>query len=510
MPNISELLKNTTVRVALAIVAVIAIGSLAYYLIESAPPKVTYAAVTKGNITDDLNADGIVSPLQNPTLYFETGGQVRYVSAKVGQQVYAGALLATLDTGVLSANLQAAQARLNGLESGPRGVDVAGQQTAVTSAQQNLTNAYTNYPTTLVSTFAKAQGAVTNNVDPLFDFSNQSDPALRFTTNSSYTKITADGERQQLTLMFATWQNELSLATSSPSTAQLQGLTTESLNHLSTEQKFLNDVIVAINDAPISSTFTQGQQTTALTSTHTALDIVNGLITSLQTAQQSLTSGQIAVQSATDQLNVSLAGATSQDIQAQQAAVAAIEAQIRQQEVIAPFSGMVASVNVKSGDVVSATTPAVILIPKGTFEVDVYVAENDLPALVVGNRSDVTLDAYGTGRTFPATISAIDTSPSTKPDGTQGYKVTLIFDSADPAIANGMHANATIHAGTASNVLVVPKSAIITNGSSTYVLKETSSGPVPIPVTLGLTSSTQVEVKTGLSEGDKVSVVGAQ
>jgi multidrug resistance efflux pump len=90
---------------------------------------------------------------------------------------------------------------------------------------------------------------------------------------------------------------------------------------------------------------------------------------------------------------------------------------------------MVASVNVKSGDVVSATTPAVILIPKGTFEVDVYVAENDLPALVVGNRSDVTLDAYGTGRTFPATISAIDTSPSTKPDGTQGYKVTLIFDS---------------------------------------------------------------------------------
>ncbi len=510
MPSISVLLKNTTVRIALAVVAVIAIGSAAYYLIESAPPKVTYAAVSRGSVTDDLSADGTVSPVQNPTLYFETGGQVRSVRAVVGQQVRAGTLLATLDTSVLAANLAAAQAKLSELEAGPRAVDVAGQQTAVTQAQQNLSNAYTNYPTTLQNTFANAQGAVNANIDSLFDFSTPTNPALTFDVIPTSAKVTADTERAALTTMFAAWQGEVASAGSAPSAATLQMLTNESLAHLHTEQQFITDVITAINEAPIGAHFTQAQQTAALTQAHAALTTVNGLISSLQAASQTLTTQQISVQSAQDQLSASTAGATPQAIQAQQAAVAAIAAQIRQQEIIAPFTGTIASVNVKAGDVVGATSPAIVLIPQGTFEVAVYVAENDLPGLTLGEKADVTLDAYGTGRTFPATISAIDRSPSQKPDGTQGYKVTLIFDSPDPAIANGMHANAVIHAGSAQNVLLVPKSAIITNGAQTYVLKQTPSGPVQVPVTIGLSNGTSIEVKTGLTEGDKVSVVGAQ
>jgi multidrug efflux pump subunit AcrA (membrane-fusion protein) len=73
-----------------------------------------------------------------------------------------------------------------------------------------------------------------------------------------------------------------------------------------------------------------------------------------------------------------------------------------------------------------------------------------------------------------------------------------------------MHANATIHAGSADNVLLIPKGAVITNGTESYVLLKTSKGPVQTPVTLGLSSDTQVQVVSGLAAGDTVSAVGSQ
>jgi RND family efflux transporter MFP subunit len=519
MPSISELLKNKAVQGALAIVALIAVGSATYYLIESAAPAVTYASVTTGDITQDVTATGVVSPVQNPTLSFEEGGQVTRVDATVGEQVTTGTVLASLDTSVLAAQLEAEEAKLNEMEAPARDVDVAGQQTGVASAQQTLENSYTLYPETLTSTFNQAEQAVYTDADPSFDLSDKYDAVLRYTTIDNSDKVTADSERDSLNQEFTAWQTQVASINASSTPAQIETVTQESLAHLNNVRQFLEDTITALNDAQISGSTSQTQpQTASLVSVNQGLDTVNGLITSLTSASQALTNQQLAVQSAQDSLNQTLAGASTQDIQAQQAVVAGIDAQIRQQEIIAPFSGTVASVSVKQGDDVGANTEAISLIPQGNFEVDVYLAENDVTKIKVGDPVDVTLDAYGANRLFPATVSSIDTSPSADPTaapsggsaGATGYKVVLVFNSADPAIANGMHANATIHAGSADNVLLIPKGAVITNGTESYVLLKTSKGPVQTPVTLGLSSDTQVQVVSGLAAGDTVSAVGSQ
>jgi HlyD family secretion protein len=494
MSTISELLKNTAVRIALAVIALIIVGAGTYYLIESQPPKIVYASVTTGDITQDVTGTGVVTPVQNPTLSFEMGGKVTSVNATVGQKVSAGTLLATTDTSVLAANLESAD-----------------QQTAVSNAQQTLSDTYSTYPDTLESTYSKAQEAINTEVDPYFNTSFASDPALIFNTMNNGYKVNVDVERAELITEFANWQAQISEATSSPSAATLQTLTTESLAHLTVVQTFLNDYINAINNAQLGS-FTQAQQTAAFTSATAARDTINGLITSLTTADESISSDQLAIQSAQDQLADTSAGATSQDIEAQQATVQGIEAQIAQQEIVAPFSGTIASVSIKPGDDVQANTAAISLIPTGTFEVDVYLAENDATQVKVSDAVDVTLDAYGTGRIFPATVSSIDSSPSTDPTDSSltGYKATIIFNNADPAIANGMHASVTIHAGSVKNVILVPKSAIITIGSQNYVLKETANGPVQTPVTVGLSNTDSTQIVSGLSAGDSVSAVGSQ
>ena len=513
-PSISELLQNTAVRVALAIVGLVIVGSLAYYLIESQPPTVAYVTATKGNITEDVTATGMVSPVQNPTLSFEQGGQVTSVTASAGQKVAAGTLLATLDTGVLNASLAAAQATLNNLEAPPRSVDLAGQQTGVLNAQQTLSNTLADYPQTLQTTLTSAQSVINAQIDPLFSFSTPVEPVLLAQDVDSSEKVRVDGELAELEATeFTTWQGQLAVATDSPTTAQLQQLTSESIGHLDTVRSFLNDLITALNTQQTSGAFS-AQQTAGITAATSALATVNGLITSLTNSEQSITTQQLVVESAQDQLNQTSAGATSEAIEAQQAQVAGIEAQIKEQEIIAPFAGTIASVSIKPGDAVSANTAAISLIPNGTFEVDVYLAENDVTKVAAGDKADVTLDAYGAGRIFPATVGTVETSPSIDPDsagGTAGgYKVTLVFDNADPAIANGMHASATIHTGSAQNVLIIPSSAIITNGTSQFVLKQTANGPVQTPVTVGLISTSTVEVLSGLSVGDSISAVGSQ
>ena len=509
--SFSELLQHRAVQIALGIVAIFFAGSVAYYLIESQPPKVALAQVTKGNVVQDVTATGVVSPLQNPTLSFETGGQVRAVTAKAGQKVSAGTFLASLDTGVLSASLDAAQAKLDQLESGPRSVDVASQQTAVQSAQTSLSNTYTNYPNILASTLSKAEGAVASGADPLFDVSYRLNPSLTFSTMNPTTKVTADEDRANLSIAFAKWQSDLSAAGSAPSPAVLQSLTVESQTNLTLTLTFLNDLLIALNDEQAGPNSSKVADIAAVSG---ARDTVNGLVSSLAAASQTIATNQLAVQSAQDQLTQTNAGAASQDIEAQQAQVAGIEAQIAQQEIVAPFSGTVASVSIKPGDVVSANTPAIALIPGGTFELDVYLAENDVAKVKAGDAADVSLDAYGASRNFPATVGSVDASPSINPNSaggtTGGYKVTLVFNNADPAIANGMHANATIHTGSAQNVLLIPKSALIIEGTSDYVLKQEKTGLVKTSVTVGISGGDSAEIISGLAEGDTISSVGAQ
>ena len=512
MPPFSQLIQNRAIQIALAVVGLILVGSVSYYLIESAPPKVAYASVTTGSITEDVTATGTVSPVQNPVLSFEQSGQVTAVTAMVGKKVAAGTLLASLDTSVLSASLSAAQAQLNLLEAGPRAVDVAGQQTGLTNAQTALNNLYANYPQTLLTTFTSAQGVISTDVDGLFNTSTANDPVLNFVTKNYNTRVVADSERAALTGEFAAWQAELTAAGSNPSPAELKTLTQSSVTHLNSIQHFLNDLSLAVQDANPGTVFTSAQQSAAEASIATANNTINGLVTSLNSTTQSVTNAQIAVQSATDQLNQVTAGATTQAIQAQQAQVAGIEAQIHQLQIVAPFAGTIGSVSIKRGDPVSANTPAVTLIPDGNFEVDVYLAENQVAGLKTGDAADITLDAYGTGRIFPATVSSIDTSPSAEPGvaGATGYKVTLIFTNADPAISNGMHANVTIHAGSAENVLLVPKTAVITDGAQSYVLQKTSDGLVKAPVTTGLSDTDSVQIVSGLAAGDTISAVGSQ
>jgi RND family efflux transporter MFP subunit len=502
MPPLAHLLKDKIVLASLAATGVILIGSVAYYFIEVRPPALTYAAVTRGSVTEDVTGTGTVSPVENPDLSFVAGGRVTLVNVKVGDTVSSGQVLAALDTGVLSANYAAANATYQKLAGGPRDVDVAGKRTAVTAAQTTLDNAYGGLPSVIANADANAEDAV-HSVDSLFGSFNTVDyPRVNFFSREGAADK-AGQERGALTVAFAAWDRDVRTLTSSSSPETLDAALDTAVTRLTLARDFFADLSTAVNGAepPLSST--------EVATVAAARSTVNSLVVSLLSMKQTLSSDRLALTSAQDALNQTLAGAAPEDIAVAKAQADAAAAALRQSEIIAPYAGTVARVAVKSGDVVGPNTAGVSVIPQSSFEVEVYVSEIDAAKLTAGEKADVTLDAFGPDTVFPATLASVDRAP-TVVNGVPSFKATVVFDQADPKLSVGQGANVTIHIGQKDNVLLVPRGAVITKDNQTYVLKETARGSVLTPVTVGLIGGTDAEIISGLAEGDRVARVAGQ
>lgn len=503
----STLLKSPIVLAAFGVVGIIFAGSIAYVLIGTHEPALAYAAVTRGSVAQTVTGTGTVEPVQNPTLTFTSGGRVTSVRATVGQNVGQGTVLATLDTSVLQAQRAAAVAALAKLQAGPRAVDVAGKQTAVTAAQTSFDSAHASFPSAIRSAASAGSLAVAA-TDPYFRDPN-TNPALDSSYDRDFASRTRiNDERGTINTTLIALKKDTDDLSSSDSVASLDASAGDTLDHLEKIESFLDDLSAVMSNSSTES-ITSSSVAAALTSVNTARSQVNASMTALQTARQNLAQGSLAVQSANDTLDQVTAGAQSEDIQAAQAQVQALSAQIAQAEIIAPFAGTVASVSVKPGDVLAPNSAAVTLLPNGTSSVDIYLTEIEIAHLAVGDAADVTLDAYGADRIFKATVGTVEHAPST-PEGATvaGYKVTVVFSEDDPAVAVGMHANVTIHGASVDNVLRVPRTALIEDGLQAYVLKKSGKAIVRTPVTVGLVGTDTAEITSGLSEGDQVAAVG--
>ncbi|MFV9509738.1 efflux RND transporter periplasmic adaptor subunit [Tepidibacillus sp. LV47] len=109
--------------------------------------------VQKGDVTETISATGTVQATKRVVLNFPNGsGQITTVNVKVGDQVKAGQVLATVDSSSLStqvkiaqANLSAAKARLEEVKKGASAEEIAVKQQSVNKAKLSLDIAKSNY-----------------------------------------------------------------------------------------------------------------------------------------------------------------------------------------------------------------------------------------------------------------------------------------------------------------------------------------------------------------------------
>ncbi len=451
-----EILKHPIIIGSFGVVAIIALGSGAYYLAATHAPSGA-PTINTSVTTSSVIATGSVEPAQNPDLAFQTSGRVARIDIAVGATVYKGQVLAALDTAALSAaRAQAAatqksqQATLDSMKAGARQVDIDAKQTALDTAKQNLTNDYVNAINTAQDGYGKAYSAIHTYTDSLFSNPDTQSPSLLVQSSDSQTSSNLVTSRIVIGNELAQWKQDLAALSDDSSPEQREAALAKANTHLGVLRSYSNSVIELLASAIPSTSFPSSSLASAYVSANALRDSVSSLIATNQTQTQRIAADKLAVRSATDALAQTTAGSTPQDIEAQEARVeaaaaqvAAADAQISNAVIVAPFDGTVASVHADIGDSAAANTPVISLMPHSALQVRAYLSASDAVRVQTGEAAQITLDAYGSSRTFPATVTVVDSAPTIQ-NGVPAYKITLQFDQNDTAIGVGMNANITI------------------------------------------------------------------
>lgn len=136
-------------------------------------------------------------------------------------------------------------------------------------------------------------------------------------------------------------------------------------------------------------------------------------------------------------------------------------------------------------------------------EADVY--EHQLQWVERGLSADIKVQALP-GQNWQAQVSYI--YPELDPR-TRTLKVRLLVPNPDETLKPNMFVQVIIHGSPTRNVLKIPRQALIVTGERESVILDLGNGRYqPADVTAGLYSQGEVEVLSGLKEGDRIVVSG--
>ena len=199
-------------------------------------------------------------------------------------------------------------------------------------------------------------------------------------------------------------------------------------------------------------------------------------------------------------------GPNAQDILAAQAKVDAAQATVNMLRIIAPFDGVVLSVDSRAGDVVSANELSVNLADLNHLYVETQVDESDVTKVKVGASADVTLDALP-GQTFTGQVTAVNPVGQTV-GGLVKYTVRVELDPVkDVFLPLGATANVTIHVSDSQATLAVPIVAIQNDSQGEYVWLLRDGQTARVDVVGGAILGDLVAVTGDLQAGDVLQVV---
>ena len=175
--------------------------------------------------------------------------------------------------------------------------------------------------------------------------------------------------------------------------------------------------------------------------------------------------------------------------------------------IIAPFDGFVTTVNVEGGDEVMTGTVAVQIADPDRFEVDIMVSEMDILPVTVGGEAWISVDAMS-GLSLPAKVTHISPT-ATIQSGVVNYQVKVEVESLeDLQLREGLSVTVTIIVEERNDVLLVPNSAITSQGGQTYVQVVSADGTLKVrAITAGISNWQYTEVSEGLTEGEQVAIL---
>ncbi len=192
-----------------------------------------------------------------------------------------------------------------------------------------------------------------------------------------------------------------------------------------------------------------------------------------------------------------------------------LQTQLEKCTVIAPHSGMVVYANESGGRPGQQTVQieegagvrerqSIIRLPDlAHMQVKCTVHESKVDQLRPGMRARIRIQ----DRDFQGEVASVANQPEPGnwfSGNVKKYATIVRIDGQDLNLRPGMTAVVEILVADLKNVLSVPVEAVVEKGNRMYCWAKTSGAPERRPVVVGQSSSTQVEIRDGLAEGDLV------
>lgn len=455
------------------------------------------ATVVRADIVQEVASTGKVKPNQSVSLGFDRSGRVQNVYAAIGDTVSKGQVIASLEAGEITADLNKAKALLEEENIKLREIK--------STAPISYNDASKNLEAVIKESFASADNAVRNKADqffktspdnPKFEISITSGNFVHYFNVPASMVIEINNERKVAETILDDWQNRIV----SGGPAGLVAEANRAIDDLNRISLFLNKVAEAVNTfAPAEYTYetTVNNYKTTIASARTE---VSGAVSTMVTAKDKLNTAPTLGQ--TGQFESVLAQESK--VAQAAAAVSALQASLDKSLVRAPFDGVITLQDAKVGATVASGAGLISVVSR---EEEIYVEANiseiHIGKLAVGNPVVITFDAFS-GEEFEGQVSYIEPGDVIV-DGVVNYKVRVALKSPEARIKNGLTANLYIQTAKKGSVLTLPLYAVSKEAEESFVNKLVEEKAVKTPVQLGAVGNNGgVEVINGLNEGDIV------
>jgi HlyD family secretion protein len=409
-------------------------------------PDYEIIAIKRGDITATVSATGAVQAERQANLSFQGTGTVASVAVKIGDAVQANQVLAQLETKDLELALRQAQISLRTAQAQLAQLKREPDASDVAAAQAALASAQAAYQQLLAGADADQQAAARAAVEQARVVMEQA--------QQTYDKI-----------------KDLPNAGMLPQALQLQQAT---INYETAQ--------------------------------------ANYRVTTRGANQSQLAASQAQVAQAQAALDRLWRGASKEQIEIAQAGVDQAQVAVEQAQrrldntrLVAPWAGIVTTVNIVEGAPASPSLPAVQLADLSQLHIKVQVDEVDIADINADQPVSIELDALPR-RALSGHVDKVAPVASMDATGTTSYQVVIHFDPTDAPLKVGMSATATIVSSSRQGVLLVPNRAVSFERETgrTFVERLTASVPQKVEVQLGLRDEQQSEVREGLADNDQV------
>ena len=475
--------------------------------------QVVTDVVQYGAITSTVEGSGLTRAKSSETITITTAGTVTDVLVTEGQQVTAGTPLFTIDSPAAESAVQKARS------------DVEGYEKQLSQAQKDIAglNLSAPYPGKLMKTVTLNPGDPISKGSTVAELNDDTRLRLEQYYSYAYAGDLYAGQTVNVSIP--------SLMTSIPGTVEavhmVSRITPEGSELFSADILVENDGALTAEMAASATVTVNGEtvypyeagkleyyRTSELKSTVDGTVISSNLVDYLQ-----VTPGQVLVRIDGEESESQLF-TIQQNLDTAREELKTAEENLANCNAKAPIDGTVIGLTIKPGDEIPANTTVVTISDTSTVMISATVDERNISFVKPG--MPVDLSQWGTpGFGMVETVSL----SSTVSNGVASYPITISADNSEGTLQVNSYIDYTLTASENDNCLVLPLQCVRTvtqdDGSTVNVVfvkgdrpdnaietptlsEEIPEGFWAVPVEIGISDNSNVEIKSGVEEGTEV------